>query len=171
MVDVLALADQVLLEEAFLPASYTSDEEDFCCNLRPERDVDLEDDEIIQILKQYPNKSYRIGDVAEVIGVKVHVIRYWESEFQSFLRPHKTKGGQRLYTSGDIEYLFQIKKLLYNEKYSIAGAKKKLKEMKFRNIPDSVSKEVLIVLKEELEEYCEEIVSHLKKLPDFSHFP
>lgn len=70
---------------------------------------------------------FRIGDVAELTGLEPHVLRYWESEF-SVLRPRKTSNGQRQYRQKDIETTLEIKRLLYEEGYTIAGARKALRE-------------------------------------------
>ena len=70
---------------------------------------------------------YRIGEVAEIAGVKPHVLRYWETEF-GFLSPQKNEGNQRLYTAKDLEKVLLIRKLLYEEGYTIAGAKKKFRD-------------------------------------------
>jgi DNA-binding transcriptional MerR regulator len=67
----------------------------------------------------------KIGEVAKWIGVKPHVLRYWESEFPS-LKPRKNPSGQRIYTKADIEAIVEIKNLLYNQRYTISGAKKML---------------------------------------------
>jgi DNA-binding transcriptional MerR regulator len=171
MLDVEALAQQIIFEENFVPDSYVVGEE-VEDNLRPDLDKDLSIDEIIEVLRTYPDKQYRIGDVAEILDVKIHVIRYWESEFKSYLKTKKTGGGQRLYSFKDIEILFRIKKLLHLERYSIAGAKKKLKTNDLTKCtPASVSREILVVLKEELEELCSEIDSNLCKLHDSDHLP
>lgn len=78
--------------------------------------------------EQIPQKLYyRIGEVSEISGVKPHVLRYWESEF-GFLSPQKNEGNQRLYSAKDLERVLLIKKLLYDERYTIAGAKKKFRE-------------------------------------------
>lgn len=69
---------------------------------------------------------YRIGEVSQIVGVKPHVIRYWEQEFN--LRPKRGAGSQRRYTKKDMERLLMIKRLLYEEGFTIAGAKRKLKE-------------------------------------------
>ncbi|QPJ65475.1 MAG: MerR family transcriptional regulator [Candidatus Nitrohelix vancouverensis] len=69
---------------------------------------------------------YKIGEVAEYLGVEQHVLRYWEEEFQ-VLKPTKNKSGQRLYQRKDLEMVSEIKRLLYDEKYTIIGAKKKMK--------------------------------------------
>lgn len=77
-----------------------------------------------------PDKLYfRIGDVAELLGVKPYVLRYWETEF-SIIAPEKGKTGQRVYTKADVETVMLIKHLLYTERYSIEGARKRLKELK-----------------------------------------
>lgn len=64
----------------------------------------------------------KIGEVARLLGVKPHVIRYWESEFPS-IRPKKNPSGQRIYEKADVEAIVEIKNLLYNERYTISGAK------------------------------------------------
>jgi len=71
---------------------------------------------------------YRIGEVAELTGVKPYVLRYWESEFR-WMAPGKSRANQRLYRKQDIETILLIKKLLYEERFTIAGAKKRLKEL------------------------------------------
>jgi DNA-binding transcriptional MerR regulator len=70
---------------------------------------------------------YRIGEVAQLVGVETHVLRYWETEFRS-LRPKKSAKGQRVYSRRDLEKLLRIKDLLYREGYTIAGAKRQMKE-------------------------------------------
>jgi DNA-binding transcriptional MerR regulator len=64
----------------------------------------------------------KIGEVAKWVGVKPHVLRYWESEFPS-LKPRKNPSGQRIYAKADIEAIVEIKNLLYNQRYTILGAK------------------------------------------------
>ncbi len=77
-----------------------------------------------------PDRMYfRIGDVAEIAGVQPYVLRFWEKEFD-FLAPIKNAAGQRLYRKGDVESVLLIKKLLYLERYSIEGAKKRIKELR-----------------------------------------
>jgi DNA-binding transcriptional MerR regulator len=70
---------------------------------------------------------YRIGEVAEAVGVQPHVLRYWEAEFGS-IRPQKSSKGQRVYSHKDLEKLLRVKELLHSEGYTIAGAKKKLRQ-------------------------------------------
>ena len=69
--------------------------------------------------------SYRIGEVATLTELEPYVLRYWESEFPA-LRPAKSLSGQRLYRRRDIETILTIKRLLYDEGFTIAGAKKRL---------------------------------------------
>lgn len=70
---------------------------------------------------------YRIGEVAQAVGVQPHVLRYWESEFGS-IRPQKSARGQRVYSHKDLEKLLRVKHLLHGEGYTIAGARKKMRE-------------------------------------------
>lgn len=70
---------------------------------------------------------YRIGEVASLVGVEPHVLRYWESEFRS-VRPQKSARGQRIYSRRDVDTLMKVKELLYAHRFTIAGAKKKLRE-------------------------------------------
>ncbi|MDX6289643.1 MAG: hypothetical protein QOH42_1442 [Blastocatellia bacterium] len=68
---------------------------------------------------------FKIGEVCEIAGVQAHVLRYWETEFP-MLQPQKNRAGQRTYRRRDVEMALRIKELLYDEQYTIAGAKKKL---------------------------------------------
>jgi DNA-binding transcriptional MerR regulator len=73
-----------------------------------------------------PEKIYfKIGEVCDLVGVQTHVLRYWETEFP-MLSPQKNRSGQRSYRRRDVEIALRIKELLYNELFTIAGAKKKL---------------------------------------------
>src|SRR5207247_10716666 len=75
-----------------------------------------------------PDKLYfKIGEVARLVGVKPYVLRYWESEF-SVLRPGKARCRHRLYRRKDVETLLEIRHLLYAERYTIAGAKRRLRD-------------------------------------------
>src|SRR5438445_7177142 len=77
---------------------------------------------------QLPSKLYfRIGEVASLVGVEPHVLRYWEREFRS-IRPTKSAKGQRVYSRRDVENLMRVRELLYAEGFTIAGAKKKLQK-------------------------------------------
>ena len=70
---------------------------------------------------------FRIGEVSSIVGVEPHVLRYWESEFKS-VRPQKSARGQRIYSRRDVDTLLKVKELLYSHRFTIAGAKRKLKD-------------------------------------------
>jgi len=77
---------------------------------------------------EIPDKLYyKIGEVAKFTGVKTHVLRYWETEFKS-IRPNKSRSNQRLYRKQDVELILHLKDLLYNQGFTIAGARKKLRQ-------------------------------------------
>src|SRR5688572_1379181 len=81
---------------------------------------------MVQAAIVIPEKIYfKIGEVCELVGVQAHVLRYWETEFP-MLSPQKNRSGQRSYRRRDVEISFRIKQLLYDEMFTIAGAKKKL---------------------------------------------
>lgn len=76
-----------------------------------------------------PDKVYfKIGEVADIIGVKPYVLRYWETEFPD-IAPGKSKSKQRLYKRKEVEMILRIRDLLYKEKFTIEGARKRLKEL------------------------------------------
>ena len=75
-----------------------------------------------------PDKLFfKIGEVAQIVGVAAHVLRYWESEFNA-LRPLKTRGSHRVYRRRDVELAVLLKRLLHEEGLTIAGAKRRLRE-------------------------------------------
>jgi DNA-binding transcriptional MerR regulator len=87
-----------------------------------------------------PEKQYfKIGEVSEILNVEPYVLRYWESEFK-ILKPTRTRARQRLYHKKDLELLMEIKHLLYDEKFTIAGAKKRLQEMRKQEAANKRSK-------------------------------
>ena len=99
---------------------------------------------------------YKIGEVSEITGVEPYVLRYWESEFK-IINPVRTNSKQRLYRKKDLELVLEVKKLLYKERFTIAGAKKKLQEIKGLkekqmklNLPDKRYQELLLRVKKEL---------------------
>ncbi len=77
---------------------------------------------------------YKIGEVGRITGVEPYVLRYWESEFP-FLKPRKSRSGQRLYVKKDIEVILEIKRLLYEERYTIEGVKKCFAEPSLKVVP------------------------------------
>ena len=75
-----------------------------------------------------PDKPYfKIGEAARLVGVKPYVLRYWETEFKS-VKPQKTRSQQRLYKRRDVELLLKIRHLLYDKRYTIEGARTRLRD-------------------------------------------
>ena len=92
--------------------------------------------------QQIPDKLFfKIGEVAELTGTKPHVLRYWESEFQ-ILRPAKGDSGQRVYRRKDVEIVFRIRRLLYEENFTIAGAKKQLQKQRAAKSANKMNKPI-----------------------------
>ncbi len=92
-------------------------------------------------------KYFRIGEVSRIIGVRPYVLRYWESEFPQ-IRPNRADSKQRTYQKKDLEMIFKIKKLLYEERLTIEGARRKLKQNRSNSPP--VEKDLLKEVKGEL---------------------
>jgi len=104
-----------------------------------------------------PDKLYyKIGEVSKITGVKPHVLRYWESEFRE-IKPYKTQSLQRLYRRKDIELILRIKKLLYDDLFTISGAKRKLKDS-----PDRAKQMELLFDEKAYKEIFREIKRELK---------
>jgi DNA-binding transcriptional MerR regulator len=79
-------------------------------------------------LPEIPNRLYfRIGDVSQLVGVEPYVLRFWESEFP-MLQPKKSKTGHREYKRKDVQLLLEIKRLLYDEGFTIPGARKAIRD-------------------------------------------
>jgi DNA-binding transcriptional MerR regulator len=73
-----------------------------------------------------PDKLFfKIGEVAQLIGAKTSVLRFWETEFD-FLKPEKSSTGQRLYTKKEVDLILEVRRLLYDEKFTIEGVKKRI---------------------------------------------
>jgi DNA-binding transcriptional MerR regulator len=79
-------------------------------------------------LAESPKLYYRIGEVSELTGVKAHVLRYWETEFR-WMAPPKSRSKQRLYRKRDIEFVWLLKKLLWEQRFTIAGARQRIQEL------------------------------------------
>ncbi len=110
-----------------------------------------------------PKLYYRIGEVAELVGVEPHVLRYWEREFRS-IRPTKSAKGQRVYSRRDVESLMRVRELLYSVGFTIAGAKKKLQRSGDEpQEPDdaaadtSRTREQLAAIRSDIEAFLEEL--------------
>jgi DNA-binding transcriptional MerR regulator len=103
---------------------------------------------------------YRIGEVAELVGVEPHVLRYWEREFRN-IRPTKSAKGQRVYSRRDVENLVRVRELLYAQGFTIAGAKRKLQESDTARAPandsDQRTREQLLALRADIEEFLAEL--------------
>jgi DNA-binding transcriptional MerR regulator len=101
---------------------------------------------------ELPDKLYfKIGEVARLVGVKPYVLRYWETEF-TILRPGKTRSKHRLYRRKDVEMLLEIRRLLYAERYTIEGAKRRLRDGAART-PEEPA-EALAAVRNELLDLC-----------------
>jgi DNA-binding transcriptional MerR regulator len=102
------------------------------------------------MLEKKPERLfYRIKEVCDITGLKPHVLRYWEQEFKT-IRPKKSPKGHRLYRKSDLETILTIKKLLYEDRFTIDGAKRYLTARK--NILDEIKtdlEEILNILKRE----------------------
>lgn len=99
-------------------------------------------------MPQIPDKLYfKIGEVASLLKLKTHVLRYWETEF-SILQPIKSRTNQRLYRRKDVETALLIKELLYRQGFTIAGARKKLQAEKQLGLPLSGSQSPAEILEE-----------------------
>jgi len=89
-----------------------------------------------------PRVYYSIGDVCDLTGLKPHVLRYWESQFE-VMNPTKNRAGNRVYRRKDIDLVFLVKRLLYEERYTIEGARQRLLEMRREGALDEEKQEVL----------------------------
>jgi DNA-binding transcriptional MerR regulator len=109
---------------------------------------------------------FKIGEVAKLVGVKPHVLRYWESAFPS-LRPKKNPSGQRIYARADIEAIVEIQNLLYNERYTISGAKQMLARQ--GDMPPATTVEVsagpLLQVLADLKAHVHELLALLNRMP------
>ncbi|HET9949187.1 MAG TPA: MerR family transcriptional regulator [Longimicrobiales bacterium] len=85
---------------------------------------------------------YSIGEVCDLTGLKPHVLRYWETQFE-VLNPTKNRAGNRVYRAKDIELVLLVKHLLYEQKYTIEGANKRLAEMRRTGELDAERQDVL----------------------------
>jgi len=89
-------------------------------------------------------RYFRIGEVSHIIGVEPYVLRYWESEFTQ-IRPNRADSNQRTYQKKDLEIIHEIKRLLYDEKMTIEGARKRLNKKALKKkavVPDDIIREV-----------------------------
>ncbi len=86
--------------------------------------------DLLKEIEDIPDKmAFKIGEAAEMVGVKQYVLRYWESEFD-MLKPRKSKNNQRVYSRRDVETAMMIKKLLYSDRFSIEGARSAIRHLR-----------------------------------------
>jgi DNA-binding transcriptional MerR regulator len=114
---------------------------------------------------------YRIGEVAEIVGVEPHVLRYWETEFRS-IRPQKSRSGQRVYSRKDVDKLIKVRDLLYSQGFTIAGARKKLQ--KAGQEPSPGAEPALMAargMRESLLQLREDVLSSMERLSQVSESP
>ena len=102
---------------------------------------------------------YSISEVCDLVGLRPHVLRYWESQFP-VLNPSKNRSGNRVYLRREIKLVMLVKQLLYTEKYTIEGARQKLDQLrKGGELPDeataALDREMVRLLRDELREVCE----------------
>lgn len=108
-----------------------------------------------------PNKLYfKIGEVSTIAGVEPYVLRYWESEFKA-IKPSRTQSKQRIYRRKDVELILEIKKILYDEKFTIAGARKRLQSVKSEN---KKQLDLDFTVKKDQKKILKEIKAELKAL-------
>jgi len=100
--------------------------------------------------ERIPEKLYfRIGEASRIVGVKPYVLRFWEKEFD-LVKPEKSSSKQRLYRRQDVEILCKIRRLLHEERYTIEGTRKKLKEFSPLQVTVKPEARCLTDLKNEL---------------------
>ena len=106
---------------------------------------------------------YSIGEVSKTTGLKQYVLRYWETEFKQ-LNPTKNKAGNRTYRQKDIDLIFEIKNLLYDEKFTIEGARKMLTQPAIKKEPsqlnskdESINKKTLMKIRTELKSILDDL--------------
>ena len=118
---------------------------------------------ILKLKKTFSDKLfYKIGEVSKIAGVEPYVLRYWETEF-SFLKPRKNRSGQRVYIKKDLELVLEIRRLLYEERYTIEGVRKRFGEPEAAHAPQHAAtpfpaKEIVEKVKKRLRD----ILKHLR---------
>ena len=121
------------------------------------------DDKLMEEIKAIPNKmAFKIGDVAEILGIKQYVLRYWETEFD-VLKPKKASNNQRMYTRKDVENALLIRKLLHRDRFSIEGARNAMKELKAHVRKEKDMTQVFHRL-DNVNELVEELVRDIRSL-------
>lgn len=121
------------------------------------------DDKLLEEIQAIPDKmGFKIGDVAEILGIKQYVLRYWETEFE-VLRPKKASNNQRMYTRKDVENALLIRKLLHRDRFSIEGARNAMKELKAQVRKEKDMSQVYMRL-ENVNESVDSLLQDIQKL-------
>lgn len=149
------MEDEIVLnstvEKRFAPSSLPAAGAQVAVEVDPELEGEL---------GKIPEKmAFKIGEVADLVGVKPYVLRYWETEFD-VLKPKKSKHNQRMYERKDVENLLLIKKLLYRDRFSIEGARSALKKLK----KDSVRVKQIKTIAEHIEEAKDRVMDMLDEI-------
>jgi len=122
----------------------------------------LSAENLVAAKRPFPDKLfYKIGEVSKIADVEPYVLRYWETEFP-FLKPRKNKSGQRVYIKRDLEMVLQVRRLLYEERYTIEGVRKRFGAPEVAAQPQgpvvqSSSTEIIKKIKERLREILGQI--------------
>lgn len=121
------------------------------------------DEKLLEEIQAIPDKmGFKIGDVAEILGIKQYVLRYWETEFE-VLRPKKASNNQRMYTRKDVENALLIRKLLHRDRFSIEGARNAMKELKAQVRKEKDMSQVYLRL-ENVNEAVDSLILDIQKL-------
>lgn len=121
------------------------------------------DDKLLEEINAIPDKmGFKIGDVAEILGIKQYVLRYWETEFD-ILKPKKASNNQRMYTRKDVENALLIRKLLHRDRFSIEGARNAMKELKAHVRKEKDMNQVIHKL-DNMNDSVEALISDIRRL-------
>lgn len=121
------------------------------------------DDKLLEEINSIPDRmGFKIGDVADILGIKQYVLRYWETEFD-ILKPKKASNNQRMYTRKDVENALLIRKLLHRDRFSIEGARNAMKELKAHVRKEKDMSQVYHKL-ENVTEGVEELILDIRRL-------
>lgn len=129
-------SQEIVLADQFAPLVMTGvvNSGSSSANLNVTLDVTLPaalcDETLLKEIQAIPDKmGFKIGEVADMLGIKQYVLRYWETEFE-VLKPKKATNNQRFFTRKDVENAFIIRKLLHRDRFSIEGARAALRDVK-----------------------------------------
>lgn len=161
---------EVVLNEPILATNTTVDPIELAVNESMTFDSEnvslpaaLCDDLLLSEINSIPDKmGFKIGDVADLLGIKQYVLRYWESEFD-LLKPRKASNNQRMYTKRDVENAFLIRKLLHRDRFSIEGARNALKELK-AHVKKEKNYTAVVNRFETLQDKVDSLVSDIQKV-------